>query len=267
MATAPRSQKSPSLLPREHGAYAQLVFPLLTALALGRPSFASVLLTISVVTVFLAHEPVLVLLGRRGGRAKRELSMTARLRLITLIALGLPAGALGLWLAPPQTRAAALVPFALGALLTPLIFSRLEKTAVGELLVALTLSATLIPVAVAGDVPIRVALAAATVWAVAFALGTITVRGIIARAKKSADPSWAPVLAPLFSAAAILLAVYLAASGRTPTLATLAVVPTACVALVFGAVGIHPRNLRRMGWSLVASNLGVLAALILGLSG
>ncbi len=61
--------------------------------------------------------------------------------------------------------------------------------------------------------------------------------------------------------AALLLAV----TDRLPALAAVAVVPTALVALIFSALGIHPRNLRRMGWSLVASNIAALAALIAGL--
>ncbi len=260
----PRRQ-SPSLLPREHGAYAQASFPLITALALGGLGPATLLLTIAVIAVFLAHEPALVLVGGRGGRAKRETSTHARRRLVWLVAVGLPAGLLGLCLASPPARLAALIPAALGALLAPLIFARREKTATGELLVAVTLSATMIPVAVAGDVSLAVSIAAAAVWAVAFSLGTITVRGIIARAKKKAEAGWARVVAPALSATAIGLAVALAVVVGSPRIAAVAVIPTALVSLVFGLVGIHPRNLRRMGWSLVASNVAVFAALIVGL--
>ncbi len=257
--------KAPSLLPREHGAYAQVVFPLLTALALGGITAASLLLVLAVVTIFLAHEPVLVLLGNRGGRAKRETSAPARRRLLWLVAIGLPAGLLGLWLASPAARVAASIPLALGALLAPLIFRREEKTAAGELLVAVTLSATMIPVAAAGGATLSAAIGASVVWASVFVLGTVTVRGIIARAKKIADPGWGHYAGPALSASAIVLAVALALTDRVPALAAVAVVPTALVALLFGLLGVHPRNLRRMGWSLVASNLAVLAALILSL--
>jgi hypothetical protein len=63
----------------------------------------------------------------------------------------------------------------------------------------------------------------------------------------------------------IAAALFLAARDDFPTAVAIAVVPTALVALVFGLLGVHPRNLRRMGWSLVASNLAVLAALLIGL--
>src|SRR4051812_49522750 len=59
------------MLPREHGAYGQLLFPLVTALAVGRPRVVAWLLAASAVGAFLAHEPLLVLLGQRGARAAR----------------------------------------------------------------------------------------------------------------------------------------------------------------------------------------------------
>jgi hypothetical protein len=257
-------RKSQSLIPREHGAYAQIIFPLVTAMALGSIGTAAPLLVVAIVAVFLAHEPALVISGGRGGRAQREASESARRRLVLLLGIGLLAGALGLWLAPAQARLSALIPLALGASLALLIVRRQEKTAVGELLVSLTLSATLIPVAMAGGVSFQASVAAATVWAVAFALATITVRGIIARAKKNAEPGLAPIIASVLSAAAIAISLFLALSGRLPVLVAVAVVPTALVAMVFGVLGVHPRNLRRMGWSLVLSNIAVLAALIIG---
>jgi hypothetical protein len=258
--------KNPALLPREHGAYAQVTFPLLTAIALGGITPASLLLALAAVTGFLAHEPLLVLLGGRGGRAQREIGAAARLRTTWLVVIGLPAGLIGLWLAPAAARVGASIPLALALLLAPLVFRRQEKTAIGELLVAVTLSATLIPVAVAGGAALSVAAGAAAVWAAVFVLGTLTVRGIIARAKKTAQPGWRHYLAPALSVLAIGLAAALALADGVPPLAAVAVVPTAFVALAFGLAGVHPRNLRRMGWSLVASNLAVLAALILGLS-
>ena len=253
-------------MPREHGAYAQILFPLVTALALGDFSAAPLLLVVSIVCVFLAHEPILIISGGRGGRAQRETTQPARRRFALLATIGLPAGALSLWLASPQARLSTLIPLALGAMLIPLTLKRLEKTTFGELLVSFALPATSIPVAMAGGASLRVSLTAAGAWAVVFALGTLTVRGIIARAKKNVDPGLMPILAPALSAAVIAIAVYLAVAQRTPTLVAIAVIPTALATLVFGLIGVHPKNLRRLGWSLVASNVLVFAALIVGLN-
>ncbi len=259
-----RTSAGPSLLPREHGAYAQVIFPQVTALTLGRPGWASLLILSAIICVFLLHEPLMILTGGRGGRARREQAHRARGRAASLLAIALPAGAIGLFLAGTSTRLAALIVLALAALLLPLILSRQEKTALGELLVAVTLASTMVPVALAAAVPPRVAGIAAGVWMVAFALSTITVRSIIARAKRGAAPGWAHFVAPLLCAAAITAAFLLAFAGHLPTLAAVAVLPTALVALIVGLLGIHPRNLRRLGWSLVASNLAALAALIAG---
>ena len=260
-----KTQKSQSMMPREHGAYAQIAFPLITALALGRPSAASLLLLVSIIAGFLMHEPLMVLTGGRGGRAKREAGTAARRRAAVLIAVMTLAGALGLWLATPAARLVALIPATLTAMLAPLIFSRRERTTAGELLVAGALATTMIPVAVAGGVGVREAITAGAVWAIAFSLSTITVRAIIARAKRGVEAGSATVIAPALCAAVIAAAIYLASRDIVPALAAIAVVPTALVALIFGVVGVHPRNLRRMGWSLVASNVAVLAALLAGL--
>ena len=254
-----------SLLPREHGAYAQISFPLLTALALGTPRLAAILLVAASVAVFLAHEPILVLVGGRGGRAMRDSGKRARQRATLLLAAAFVTGVTGLWLAAPAARLSALIPLGCAIALTPLILSRREKTTVGELLVALGLSSTMIPVAIAAGVSLRSSLAAAGIWATVFALGTITVRAIIAGAKRGVERPRSVGIAPLLSAAVTLTALLLAFSDAVPTLAALAVVPTALVALLFSLLGVHPRNLRRMGWSLVASNIAVLAALIVGL--
>ncbi len=263
--TAARSSREPSLLPREHGAYAQLAFPLVTALALGELRVAPVLMVVAVAAVFLAHEPVMVLSSGRGGRARRETGARARRRAMLLLGLAAVAGAIALWLAPALARIAALLPLTLGALLARLTLTRREKTLVGELLVALALSSAMVPVALAGGAALRDTATAFTVWAVVFALGTVTVRAIIARAKRGGRPEWAVHVAPLLCAAAIATALALVLGSDLPALAAVAVVPTALVALIFGVLGVHARHLRRMGWSLVASNILVLAALLIGL--
>src|SRR5262245_28487506 len=60
------------MLPREHGAYGQLLFPLVTALAVGWPTVAAYGLAVAGIALFVAHEPLLVVMGQRGVRAERE---------------------------------------------------------------------------------------------------------------------------------------------------------------------------------------------------
>ena len=79
------------MLPREHGAYGQLLLPVLTAMAMGRPTLAAVALAASAAAAFVAHEPLMVLIGRRGARAR---GVQHRQALICLLACG--AAAIGL---------------------------------------------------------------------------------------------------------------------------------------------------------------------------
>ena len=53
------------LVPREHGAYGSLILPMVTGMAIGRPSHAAVALAAAAAAVFLSHEPAIVLTGGR----------------------------------------------------------------------------------------------------------------------------------------------------------------------------------------------------------
>lgn len=252
-------------MPREHGAYAEVTFPLITAIALGTVSLAQLLLAVAAVAIFLAHEPLLVMTGERGRRAQTEKGERARLAAAWLAAFALASGGLGWWSAPAGARLAVFLPLTLGAMLIPLIVSRREKTIGGELLVALTFSSTLIPVALAGGVSPRVAVTASGVWFSVFALGTLTVRAVIARVKKNMNPGWPSRAIVALTLLVILTAMLLRMTAAMPTLAAVAVIPSAIVALSCGLLSVHPRHLRKMGWSLVASNFLTLAALLVGL--
>lgn len=257
--------KSVSFWPREHGAYAEVTFPLLTGLVLADLSLAPFLLAVATVAAFLAHEPIIVLSGGRGGRTREEFAGPALRHAAVLSTIAVVSGIFGLWFAPVAARIAALVPLALGSALIPLILTRREKTIPGETLVALAFATALIPVATAGGVRIEIASIAAGIWAVIFLLGTLTVHGIIAVGKRARSRAMT-VFALIISALVIVAAVVLASVQAIPPLAALAAVPSALVALTFAALEIHPKHLRRLGWSMVASNVVALVVLLIGLS-
>src|SRR6266540_2736363 len=120
-APAPAAREEPSLLPREHGAWGQLAMPLATGLALGRPGAAALLLVAGIVLAFLAHEPLLVVLGQRGRRVKEALGARAARRLAALGAAAVVCGVTALLLASPAARLAALAPAALALPVAPLV--------------------------------------------------------------------------------------------------------------------------------------------------
>jgi hypothetical protein len=245
-----------SLAPKEHGAYGQLAFPLITALSAARPSVAAVLLALAAVLVFVAHEPVLIVLGQRGPRARREDGPRAVRRLVLLGSLAAASGGAGTWLAPADARWAIAFALVLATLAGGFVAARLERTAVGEIVAAAALCGAAVPVALASSVPLAVALAAFFAWSSGFAAVTLGVRAAVAHAKapRSVFVRAAGVLAVTIG----IVAAYVA-MGRPLLLAGLP------LALASGATAIaapHPRHLKRVGWVLVAASVASAVAVI-----
>jgi len=255
---------STTLLPREHGAYAELSFPLATGLAAGGPTIAGVAFSLAAVALFLAHEPATVMLGRRGARLKQQLGSATRVRLWWMTALGLGAAAVGLVVGSPDTRLAALVPAGFAVLLVPAMVRGEVKTLGPEILVVAHFSTTLMPLAVEGGAGWSFAWAASGVWFVSYTLGTVAVHALKAAHKQTAVAGRLGAMVPALSLVAIALGVGAAASGRAPLVWGVALVPSALVVLVVWGLRVHPRRLKRVGWSLVAANLVTLGLLLAG---
>lgn len=176
--------KARSLWPREHGAYVQLGAPLGVALALA-PSLAGGLLAAGASAAFLAHEPLLVLLGRRGRRARVELEDRAELRLALSIAVASIAGLAGMGLAPDALAIAAWVGLAAGVVIG---LSWLDEahTLGGELAAAAALAGAAAPVGVAGGMPADLAFRLWAMWTLAFAATVVAVHVVIDSHKRRA---------------------------------------------------------------------------------
>ncbi len=179
---------SRSLAPRELGAYARLGVPLATALlgGTGRPRATALLLTVAAVALFFAHEPVLVLLGRRGARARRADGRAAQLRLLRLLVV-VAVGAITLTIAEHAVVVAALVPLALFVVSVALVALHRERTLFGEAVAAMCLASAAMPVAVASGWSLRGAMAALFAWSVGLVVATVAVRAVL-RAKKQTTP-------------------------------------------------------------------------------
>ncbi len=67
------------ILPREHGAYAQLGVPLVVALAAGRPGVAAFAFALGAIALFFVHEPLLSLAAELGARARSTARAARRL--------------------------------------------------------------------------------------------------------------------------------------------------------------------------------------------
>lgn len=146
--------------------------------------------------------------------------------------------------------------------LAPLALTGRIKNLGGEILVAAALAGTLLPVAVAGGVAASYAFLAGGVWFASFLLATFTVHALKARTKAQLSPQWTTVAAPLLGVVAIAVGVLASNSPAIPRLAALALLPPALATLAVNLIGVHPRRLKRVGWSLVTANL-LTAALLL----
>ena len=246
-----QAAKARSLWPKEHGAYGQLALPLVTALASGRPSWASAFLVCAVLAIFIAHEPLLVWVGARGAWAKQQHGARARRVLIGWAALGLLCGLVGLAWGSARVARATLAPLGAVVILAPIVVRGAEKTLLGEVVVAVTLAAAAFPVALASKVPFDHALATWGMWSAALACSTAAVHFVLSAHKRRSNYV-AFVLAFLITSVAVLFMtrapIWIAASPM----------------LLFGWLLIlmrpHARHLKRIGWTLVTC--GVVTALI-----
>jgi len=249
-----------SLAPKEHGAYGQLFVPIVAALAMGRPSFGAAGLAIAGSAVFFAHEPALILLGRRGEKARREASGRAKKRLGLLALLTFASGLVAALTVPATALFTASAPLVLGAFVGWLVTRGEEKTTVGEMAAAAALAGVAVPVAIAAGVSQHAAWGAWGAWTIAFGASTWAVRSVIAH-QKSPVAGWRRVV-PLFVAGAVSLAC--AAQGVVPWFCAAAAAPMILVALAVAAAPPHPRSLKRVGWSLVGASVAAAAILVAG---
>lgn len=258
-ASAPRPR---SLLPQEHGAWGQLALPLLSALALGGPTPAALLLALATVLGFLAHEPWLVLLGHRGARAREVEGSRARRAMWGGLAAAAASGLTGAWLAPPVARLALLLPATLAAAVVAFVLARRERTIPGELTVVSALASSGFAVALAGGASLTVAAAATATWVLAFATSVFAVQVVLERSRarggRDIGARSALVVGAIFAGGAAA-----ALAAGLGWVVPAAAAPTALLSLVVCLGGFSPRQLKTLGWGLVGATSASFGLLLL----
>jgi YwiC-like protein len=258
-----RRDTSP-MLPREHGAYGQLLFPLVTALAVGGPTVAACGLAVAGIALFVAHEPLLVVMGQRGVRAEREQTRRAWRWLAGSVLVATVSGTTALLMASASTRVAIFLPIVFAVVVAGFIAARREHTMAGEILSAVALSSLSLPVGLAAGVSVRTAASCAVVFSCGFALATVSVRMLVIGRRDRPEPSVRWVVA--FLAALFLVGVWgLERTGFAAPQAVRAVVPFSAAAAMLAAVAPSPRRLRYVGWGLMLASAASVAILIGGL--
>jgi hypothetical protein len=255
------------MIPREHGAYAELLFPMATVFLGGAPSGSTWLLAIGATACFFANEPLLVLFGQRGSRVRREDGDRAKRALLIFSLAALSAGVAGLLLAPRSAQIAVGLPLLLGLALVMTAVQGLERSMFGEALAAGALSSVAIPLGFSAGLDPTPTLAVAMIWLVTSLLGTAVVRLTVTRTKAKTDDERKQVQskrALLILVCLVVVAVGVAApfAPRVGLWVLAAAVPVAVVVLAMAALRPTARRLRLMGWSLVAANLCSLIAVV-----
>ena len=240
-----------------------VTFPLLSGLLLGGWSVAGLAFAALVVTAFLAYESVAVLTGGRGTRVKTSRGDRARGSLVPLGLVAVAAAAVFLAWAPAHVRILAGAPVVLGAAVLGLSLAGRVKSLPGELLVAGAFASAHLPVAGAGGAAGDALWGPPVVWVAGFGLATLTVHSLKHRFKGRGRASWTVPVTPL--AAALLLLLGVAGPLADTDLRALgALVPVTVVPLGLSLLPVHPRNLKRVGWTLVGVDaLALLLLLIL----
>lgn len=250
------------LLPPEHGAWAQLLFPLVTALSLPDAGVQAWLLALAVLCAFLASESLRVLAGSRGSRVARELAPAARRSLLVLLVGALVASATVLVTATVPVRWATAVLAAVSASVWLHALRGGLKTTWGELHVTTALSCWATPVALAAGAPLAWAVTMPCAWTAAFAAATLAVRSVTARGFRRPFRHYQAAAIALALSAAVALSALARADALHP-LVVFTFLPTAAVVLLVAIVVPPTRWLKHIGWAVVVTSVILLAGLIL----
>jgi YwiC-like protein len=252
-----------SMLPKEHGAYGQIAFPILTAFFVSGISVAGLLIAAPVVAGFLAHEPAAVLLGLRGTRARRDLRPPAVRWLGCAVAVGVIAGAL--LTLNPAVRWSLAVPLAPALLLAVATATGNDKSWQGETSAAVAFAETAVPVSMAASAPAEGGLAVAIPFALLFVASTLAVRVVILGVRGGGDiqattATRRATLSLVAGAAAVLALVV--AIGLLPASVLITSIPGLLTAALIAVRPPKPNRLRTVGWTLIGVSVVTTAIIV-----
>jgi hypothetical protein len=252
------------MFPKEHGAYGQLIFPIVTALAVGRPGAGALALAAAAVSAFIAHEPLLVILGQRGPRAAREEGARARRWFAAFAALAVVFAIVALLTLPPAARIALSAPAAIGLLVGAIIVSRREHTMGGEIVMATALAALASPLALGSGATPLAARTIPLVFIASFVSATFCVHGVILHTRNPPAIDARTTGATVATLAVAVLAVA-ARSGIVSPVAAWAALPMCTGGVLLATSPPSARQLKRVGWTLVGTTAFTSLVLVVGL--
>ena len=162
-------------------------------------------------------------------------------------------GLTGLWLAPWTVWPALVAVAAPSVALVPLLRRRRERTTPGELLASCGLVGACLPVALAGDVAAPTAIW--ILWSAAFAILTLTVRGVLAAARKARRSVRLLWISAALAALAQGLLIALVFNQTLPTGLAWAFAPVTAFAWAIAIRDPGAQRLRLVGLGMAASSV------------
>jgi hypothetical protein len=253
-------------LPREHGAYGQIAFPLGAALLVAGLSAPGLLLAAGAIAAFLAHEPAAILLGQRGPRARRELGAAATRWLTCCLLVGAGTAAAAALMLDRALLWSLAVPALPSLLLAVAMLRGREKSWYGETAAACAFSGVVVPVTLATGASVEVALSVAIPFLVLFTTTTLAVRVVILRVRGggNARATAATRRATLAICAASTVLLATITTGQwLPWWVMVAAAPGLIVAAVVVTRPPSPARLRLLGWTLVGVSTFTTAVIVL----
>lgn len=237
------------LHPKEHGAYAILGVPLVVSLILGGLNTVAILITVATIAGFVANEPLMVLAGRRGERA-RTATPSALPTLELLLLATLVAGTAAVWLSSESVRwtlAGCGVLAALGFAMSAAGWQR-SLTAQLTGIIGLTLPSA--AVLLAGGISDYTVVKWCVAWIVGRIATTIAVRSVVAIQKASTHHR-----VPRINDVLLVVAVLACAIGSLlNVLECLFIVPLIGAAIYLRVQPPPIRHMRKIGYWLLAAN-------------
>lgn len=249
----PAAAPASKLKPKEHGAYAILGIPLATALLIAGPTLTGVCVAIAATTGFMAHEPLLVAWGLRGARAQRN-TPAAKRRLAWLLSVSGICGSVALVLGSSAVRVSLLGCLALAVVGFALALAGKHRSLLGQLWGVVGLSATCLPILLAGGIPLAQVVDIWLVWLLGFSATTLAVRGVIAAQKRQPRNIYWAILG-LLTAVGLGLAL-------SSHLRVLVALPMLAMSVYVMAWPPPAKYLWRVGWSSLGCTIATAVALL-----
>jgi hypothetical protein len=172
------TEKSKGFWPKTVGPWVHLLAPVITALALGRPTVQAVLIALSVVCMFLAREPAGFVLGYHGEQARKEQGWRAQRWVRAFVGVGFVLLVVAFILGDTRVKMSVGGPFVLWVLLGILTVRHEDKTFNGELLAGAAMSGAGFPIAAAEHIDLRTSIDIWVAWVIGFFAATVAMRSI-----------------------------------------------------------------------------------------